>query len=354
MNIFQQRLAAVFAGTLSAFNCCPTSAWEDSSADRPLIGAGAAFVGVHCGNQPGNPKTGDCYEVFAETLKTIPLVFEIGLGTTEKGPKAVLWTNQHRWSDFLEIVQAEGDAEKALRFDIVKSSERFSFDEVVGKDASVIRSVEEIPRTTRQGRNGVSVLALVTDADGDPLKPGVYRFSGRVRPGATAFLGAAVWFNVDFGINIRSDDEANREELDEQLIERHYLWGTALRQRGIIEGDEVLKRGFELVKAYIDRGAGDGDEVYNLTPRYQAARLLKRMDQKREAIAYLQRAYSQGVAAKECRWRPYLFGPDSNGNHRGPMPQRVKDVIYRVLQRLYMEEYGRSLHGIPEPGDTRR
>lgn len=346
------RSCVLFASTIVNINRCPVIAQEHTSGDRALLGAGAAFVAVPCGKQPGDPRLGDCYEVFAENLKTIPLVIEIGLGTRENGPRAVLWTDRHRWSDFLEIVVAESDAGKTLKFDIVQSSERLSVAEVVG-NASAIRSVEGIPKTL-DGSGGVSVLAMVSDADGSPLRPGVYKFHGRIRSGGADFLGSDVAFNVDFTVSVKPSDDVSHDAVLEQSIERHYLWGTALQLRGMAENEEVLKRGLELAKAYIDKGAGDQNEVYNVTPRYQAAQLLMRMGQKGDAIAFLQRAYVQGAAAKECRWRPYLFLPDGDGDFEGPMPQHVKDVIYRVLQRLYMEEYGRPIHAVPMSDDGER
>jgi len=246
---------------------------------------------------------------------------------------------------------AENDMDRNLKVNIVQPSERLR--RVEGRGTPVEGMVDRIPPALEVG-GGVSVLAIVSDALGNPLEPGVYRFSGRVRSEGAEFLGAAVGFNVDFRMSVRSGVGATTEDITEQQVQRYSLWGSALQQRGMPESQKVLEEALVLTRAYLEKGGGDKEGIYNVTPRYQAAILLMGLGRKKESVAMLQRAYSEGAAAKQCRWRPYLFLPDDDGNFEGPMPQHVKDVIYRVLQRLYMEEYGRPLHGIPQPGDGER
>ena len=86
-----------------------------------------------------------------------------------------------------------------------------------------------------------------------------------------------------------------------------------------------------LVDRYLAAGGGDEEGLYNLTPRYQAARIYQTLGLRQQAIAFYTHVV-QGVA-KESKMRFAHFGRE-----RGLLPHTFAENLIMVTKRLRMAE----------------
>lgn len=314
---------------------------RDTKAETiPVVLGHGLPLGIVRGHHPDDPAIGECYEVYAESLKEIPLILEVAIGVHNKQVAIPLRAGEAHWYNFLRI-SSDPDSKSEVQIHVRPGTERITLAERQARWD--FRLSGQIPAVL-QPQDGASTLARIADTSGDSLVPGFYHIIGSFLPGAEEFFGVKAVMTTEFYLTVKDREPGDDNAFTEERIERHYLLGSQLRFRDKQESTRVLERGLGLVKRYIADGAGEEDGTYNLSPRFQAAAILARLDRKREAITYLQRALSKGAGSENCVWQPYHFGLTTDGKCHGKLPFTASDRIYRRLSRLYLEEYGRRLN----------
>jgi hypothetical protein len=331
---------------------CPSAAEDLPYGGEPAdgadyVGLGGSPVSVVCSRTYPTDWGGDAYEVYQGSLDEVPLAIEVGIHAYGTDYSAKLHVDTRDWYQYVGA-QCIREPDRELKLELIPGTERIRLAE---RSAQMNWQLSgDIPQVLPPGDAATALFRLVR-TDGTSLEPGLYHIRGVLAPGATEFFGAPCGVSLEFQLRVKPRTGGDDDDFIEERVERLRLWGTQLQLWDIEQGEALLQQGLALVKKYIADGAGDSEGTYNITPRYQAALLLMRLGQKREALAYLQTAYSKGAGADNCKWQAYHFiaGADSM-QKQGPMPNQVKDTIYSVLSRLYLEVYGRPIYAQPQAG----
>lgn len=142
----------------------------------------------------------------------------------------------------------------------------------------------------------------------------------------------------------REDDDENR--YTEDMVERYYLWASWLYKFDKDASKKEFEKAWRILSTYIRHGAGDEPGLWNITPRYQAARIAGWLDRPKEKISYMSQLLSgdatQGAQGNECRMRYYHFHRE-----RGHLPRNLYHDLTRINNRLYERVYGKTMSGEP-------
>jgi len=163
------------------------------------------------------------------------------------------------------------------------------------------------------------------------VDPGLYQIDFRAQSTAEAFFGLPVVLKVEYRILVRRAAAGDELRLAENVIERHYTTGVALKPWDEPGSTDHLQTARRLVEELLRSGAGDEEGLFNITPRYQAARIYAALEMYDQVIAYYTRVI-QGTI-RESKMRHAHFSRE-----RGTLPMPYAQNLTRAMKQIRMKQ----------------
>ncbi len=289
----------------------------------------AAPVNIMREANPDNLADSAYYVVFRDLLADVPIMVEVSLTLRPSRGQATLTTDTATWaSQFRFNITMDSKPAECGRLQLVDRSVRVSrWTDGVAEGHVAAGNV------LRPGEILTSVWEFRGDRNAD-LAPGFYEIRLHPAPTAGAHFQAAAEFQADFRIAVVQRSKGDDDRFREDRIEGHYLTASALKDWDAPARQRHLLAAKRLVEDYLASGAGDEEGLFNVTPRYQAARIHAALGERQEAIAF----YTQVLqaVARESKMRLAHFGRES-----GLLPENYADNLIRAVKRLRDSEPGR-------------
>lgn len=290
-----------------------------------------------------NSNVADYYEVYAKSLRTMPVILLIGVGAKPPVDSIPLVSNQRGWMDEVDVqFERDGKVVNGYSLQALPNAEMaISADEGLRGDWTTSRRT---PNQLLRGE-GLQAYFTVSGPEGTELEPGTYEIRVTWKNSAEEFFGVRTSPSQDAVFRVKNKGDED-DRYTEDLIERHYLWACWLYKFDRAASKKEYEKAWALVQDYLKSGAGDEPGLWNITPRYQATAIAGKVDYHKEAIAYLSQLLSKDATeranGRDCKMRFYHFYRE-----RGHLPHNLRDDLTRGLHRMYEQFYGKTMQGVP-------
>ncbi len=261
---------------------------------------------------PQNPADAEFSQAYADHLAEWPILIEVSIGLVGRQGRVTLSRDGQTWSDQLVFrTTRDGKECPACVVELVPGSDLITIPLEPAQGPFAVGS------TLTDGQILESLWTLRV-ADHDTPPPGLYEILVTPRGGASGHFDAGASFRCDMRIEVLPAGDPDR--MVENRVEGLFLTAVAIRPSNPGRAAQHLDAAWSLVQEYLREGAGEANGLYNLTPRYQAARIAEALGRTLDALGYYAQVV-QGVA-RDSKMRFGHFGRE-----RGPLPQTYADHL---------------------------
>lgn len=282
------------------------------------------------------------FEVFSDTLDDLPIIFHVSLSIPLEPPdvSARLVRNGSRWYEQFRSTVLKNGLPTDDHLEFISKTERYerSFLAAYG----TLLYDKETPDMLSEGES-VHTLWKLVGPNNTPMDPGIYDVSFQTRPDFdfVEYFFIDGGFGGDVRIIVKERNHRDNNHYMEDLIERHYLWGSTLYRFDRKASKKEFQTAWDLVQQYLHRGAGDEPGLWNVTPRYQAFMIADKLDNNEQSISYLMQLLARNGTTK-LKMRYYHFGPA-----RDKLPRNLAGGLTQGLNNAYEQVYGKTMRGEP-------
>lgn len=290
-----------------------------------------------------HPAGGDyLHEVYQDTLEEFPIIVLVNFSASIDGADIPLRSGSDDWVRHVRL-KAEKDGQSLDEFQLEPlPSLEFAL-AVEDRGGSEWKSTRRMPVALHAGQSFTAFCRIV-ESQGSKLPVGTYDMTVDFAEGAAEFFGLPVGGTRNFGVRVKARTSGDEDRYVEDLIHRHYAWGVWLYKFDKTASKKEFEDAWKLLTNYLERGAGDEPNAWNITPRFQALMLSGWLDRPEDELRYLGQVLDHDSDAKiegrQCKMRFYYFGSE-----RGQLPRNLRDDLVLKRYRFYETLYGQRMNG---------